>query len=70
VTTCLGTVPGTGRKERQVRKGNVHDADFGEPRERDGFRARRGRIGYALGAERPGISLGKLPPGEAAYPYR
>jgi uncharacterized cupin superfamily protein len=52
-----------------VRKSNVHGADFDEPREHDGFRARRARIGYALGAERLGISLWELPPGEAAYPY-
>ena len=48
---------------------NINGADFDEPREHDGFRARRARIGYALGAERLGISLWELPPGEAAYPY-
>jgi uncharacterized cupin superfamily protein len=52
-----------------VNKSNVHGADFDEPRDRDGFRALRARIGYSLGAERLGISLWELPPGEAAYPY-
>ncbi len=50
-------------------RSNIHDADFDEPRDCDGFRARRARIGYALGGERLGISLWELPPGEAAYPY-
>jgi uncharacterized cupin superfamily protein len=52
-----------------VKKSNVRNADFDEPRDHDGFRARRARIGYALGAERLGISLWELPPGQAAYPY-
>lgn len=52
-----------------MRKSNLNRAEFDEPRERDGFRARRARIGYALGAERLGVSLWELPPGEAAYPY-
>ena len=34
-----------------------------------GFRAQRARIGYELGTEAVGVSLWKLPPGEAAYPY-
>jgi uncharacterized cupin superfamily protein len=52
-----------------VSKSNLDGADFDEPRDCDGFRARRARIGYGLGAERLGISLWELPPGEAAYPY-
>jgi uncharacterized cupin superfamily protein len=52
-----------------VSRSNIHGADFDEPREFDGFRARRARIGYALGAERLGVSLWELSPGEAAYPY-
>jgi len=52
-----------------VRKSNVDDASFDEPRDHDGFRARRARIGYALGAERLGVSVWELPPGQAAYPY-
>ena len=35
----------------------------------EGFRARRARLGHELGAERLGVSLWELPPGEAAYPY-
>jgi uncharacterized cupin superfamily protein len=52
-----------------VRKSNLDGAEFDEPRDRDGFRARRARVGYALGAERLGISLWELPGGQAAYPY-
>jgi len=52
-----------------VRKTNLEGADFDEPRDHDGFRAKRARLGYALGAERLGISLWELPPGQAAYPY-
>ena len=48
---------------------NIYSPDFDEPRDRDGFRARRARIGYALRSKRLGISLWELPPGEAAYPY-
>jgi uncharacterized cupin superfamily protein len=35
----------------------------------EGFRARRARIGYELGAELIGASLWEVPPGESAYPY-
>jgi uncharacterized cupin superfamily protein len=52
-----------------VRKTNLDGADFDEPRDHDGFRARRARLGYRLGAERLGASLWELPPGQAAYPY-
>ncbi len=52
-----------------MRKQNLHVSGFDEPRDRDGFRARRSRVGYALGSERLGISLWELPVGEAAYPY-
>jgi uncharacterized cupin superfamily protein len=52
-----------------MRKRNIERVDFDEPRDHDGFRAKRARIGYALGAERLGASLWELPPGEAAYPY-
>jgi uncharacterized cupin superfamily protein len=48
---------------------NIHDAEFDEPRDRDGFRARRSRIGHQLGTERIGLSLWEIPPGEKAYPY-
>ncbi len=48
---------------------NINDPEFDEPREHPGFRARRARIGYQLGAERIGLSLWEVDPGEAAYPY-
>lgn len=48
---------------------NVNRPDFDEERDHDGFRASRARIGYQLGAERLGVSLWELPPGQAAYPY-
>ena len=48
---------------------NIERPDFDEPRERDGFRALRARIGRQAGADRIGASLWELPPGEAAYPY-
>lgn len=48
---------------------NLNDADFDEPREADGFRARRARIGRRLGSEKLGASYWELPPGQAAYPY-
>jgi uncharacterized cupin superfamily protein len=48
---------------------NVNEPQFDEERDREGFRARRARIGYQLGTERLGISQWELPPGQAAYPY-
>src|SRR5437660_2836226 len=48
---------------------NLHEPDFDEPREHPGFVARRARIGRQAGAQRLGLSLWDLPPGEAAYPY-
>jgi uncharacterized cupin superfamily protein len=48
---------------------NIFEPEFDEPRERDGYRARRARLGYQLGTERLGLSLWEIPPGEAAYPY-
>jgi uncharacterized cupin superfamily protein len=48
---------------------NLSDADFDEPREVEGFRARRARIGRRLGSEKLGASYWELPPGQAAYPY-
>lgn len=48
---------------------NINDPDFDELREHDGFLARRARISRQAGAERLGLSLWELPPGQAAYPY-
>lgn len=48
---------------------NLHQPDYDELRDHDGFRARRARIGRQLGTRRLGISQWELPPGEAAYPY-
>ena len=48
---------------------NLDDADFDEPREVEGFRARRARVSRQLGGEKLGASYWELPPGQAAYPY-
>ncbi len=48
---------------------NLNDPEYDEERDREGFRAKRARIGYQLGTERLGISQWELPPGQAAYPY-
>ena len=48
---------------------NIGEPEFDEPREADGFRARRARIGHQLGTERLGISLWEVEPGQRAYPY-
>ena len=48
---------------------NIDKPDFDEPRDHDGFRAQRARISRQAGAERLGLSLWEVPPGEAAYPY-
>ena len=48
---------------------NLNEAHFDEPREHDGFRCLRARIGRQAGSERIGASLFSVPAGEAAYPY-
>ncbi|MFL5887000.1 MAG: cupin domain-containing protein [Thermoleophilaceae bacterium] len=48
---------------------NLNRPDFDEPREQPGFRCRRARISRQAGAERLGLSLWEVPPGEAAFPY-
>ena len=48
---------------------NIYDPDFDEPREREGFRALRARIGRQAGTRDLGASLWEIPPGQAAYPY-
>jgi uncharacterized cupin superfamily protein len=48
---------------------NIEKPDYDELRGGDGFTCRRARISRQAGAERLGLSLWDLPPGEAAYPY-
>jgi uncharacterized cupin superfamily protein len=48
---------------------NIYRPEFEEGERPEGFRSRRARIGYELGAELIGASFWELPPGEAAYPY-
>ncbi len=48
---------------------NLNQPDFDEPREVEGFRARRARVGRQLGSEKLGVSYWELSPGQAAYPY-
>jgi uncharacterized cupin superfamily protein len=48
---------------------NLNQPDFDEPREVEGFRARRARVGRQLGSQKLGASIWELPPGQAAYPY-
>ena len=48
---------------------NINYPVFDEPREYEGFRCLRARIGRQAGTEKIGASLFELPPGQAAYPY-
>jgi uncharacterized cupin superfamily protein len=48
---------------------NIYSPDWDEPREQEGFRALRARLGRQAGSRDLGASLWELPPGEAAYPY-
>jgi uncharacterized cupin superfamily protein len=52
-----------------LRVPNINHPVFDEPREHQGFRCLRARLGRQAGCERLGLSLWELPPGEAAYPY-
>ena len=47
---------------------NLNSPDF-ESRDHPGFTCRRAWLGRGAGAERLGLSLWEVPPGEAAYPY-
>jgi uncharacterized cupin superfamily protein len=48
---------------------NIYKPEFDEPRDQEGFRVRRARLGRQAGTQDLGASLWELPPGEAAYPY-
>jgi uncharacterized cupin superfamily protein len=48
---------------------NLNDPAFDEHRDQPGFQCRRARVGRQVGAERLGLSLWEIPPGQAAYPY-
>jgi uncharacterized cupin superfamily protein len=48
---------------------NINELDPLELRDAPGFEARRGRLGWALGTERLGVSVWEIAPGQAAYPY-
>jgi uncharacterized cupin superfamily protein len=48
---------------------NIEKPEYDEPRGGDGFTCKRARISRQAGAERLGLSLWDLPPGQAAYPY-
>ena len=48
---------------------NLNAPDFDEPREVEGFRARRARVGRQLGSQKLGASIWEVGPGQAAYPY-
>jgi uncharacterized cupin superfamily protein len=48
---------------------NIEKPEFDEPREHEGFRARRARLSRQAGAQRLGLSLWEVEPGQAAYPY-
>ncbi len=48
---------------------NLNEPEFDEHRDHPGFQCRRARLGRQAGAERLGLSLWEIPPGQAAYPY-
>lgn len=48
---------------------NLNSPQFDEHREHPGFQCLRARLGRQAGAERLGLSLWEIPPGQAAYPY-
>jgi uncharacterized cupin superfamily protein len=48
---------------------NLNDPLWDDDRHGAGFTRRRARIGRQLGAERLGLSMFEVEPGQAAYPY-
>ncbi len=47
---------------------NIFEPVFDQQRDEPGFVARRARIGWQLGTERIGASVGGVLPGQAGYP--
>jgi uncharacterized cupin superfamily protein len=52
-----------------MRRYNLHDAEFTDHGDPDGFHARVDRIGPKVGGERLGASLYLVPPGQSLCPY-
>jgi uncharacterized cupin superfamily protein len=48
---------------------NVHQPQFDESSEREGFRWRGEQVGRKAGSEHLGASVYELPPGETSFPY-
>lgn len=48
---------------------NCFEPDFDADSERPGFTYRRSKLGWQSGAEKLGVSLYEIPPGEATFPY-
>jgi uncharacterized cupin superfamily protein len=48
---------------------NCFRPDFDADQERPGFTYRRAKLGWQSGAEKLGVSLYEIPPGEATFPY-
>jgi uncharacterized cupin superfamily protein len=48
---------------------NILDPRFDDDETRDGFSYRRARLGRQAGAQRLGVSLYDVPPGQATFPY-
>jgi uncharacterized cupin superfamily protein len=61
--------PNTADEATTLRMVNIEDPHYDELRGNEGFRCSRARISRQVGAERLGVSLWEVPPGEAAYPY-
>lgn len=48
---------------------NAFDPDFDADQDRPGFTYRRAKLAQQAGAERLGVSLYEIPPGQATFPY-
>jgi uncharacterized cupin superfamily protein len=48
---------------------NINEPEYDELRQHEGYLARRARLSRQAQAERLGLSLWELGPGQAAYPY-
>jgi uncharacterized cupin superfamily protein len=48
---------------------SIHEPQFDDANDRQGFRNRRSRLGRQAGAERLGASLYEVEPGNATFPY-
>ena len=66
---CSGVRPAIAHRDNLGAIANCFEPEFDADQERPGFSYRRAKLGWQTGAEKLGLSLYEIPPGEATFPY-